>query len=148
MHFVNCKRTPQQAKWDLSRNPQQCYFSLIHGQIAKTLYCSKSLQKQAILRNPQQNVWNLEPVCEINEQMISCVFSKLNLSRNPQLLVESTNCKRNPQLVSGIRINLRNLLTFEESAYICGIRNNYLYSLVAESATKSMCRQNLRYSYL
>ena len=32
------------------------------------------------------------------------------------------NCKWNPQIVSGISINLRNPLTFAESTYICGIR--------------------------
>ena len=42
------------------------------------------------------------------------------------------NCKRNPQIVSGTRKNLRTQRTSEESIYICGIRNNYLYLLVAD----------------
>ena len=55
-------------------------------EIAKTLCCSKSPEKQAILRNPQQNKWNPESVCGINEQIIIIhVLSKLRLSRNPQL---------------------------------------------------------------
>ena len=41
-----------------------------------------------------------------------------------------------------------NPLIFAKSAHICGIRNNYPYSVVAESATKLMSRQNLRYRYL
>ena len=39
-------------------------------------------------------------------------------------------------------------LHFAESTYSCGIQNKQLYQLVAESATKQMCRQNLRYMYL
>ena len=58
-------------------------------------------------------------------------------TRNPQKF-----CKRNPHKF------LLNPFTFAESAYICGIRNNYLYSLVANFSSKSMCRQNLRYRYL
>ena len=101
------------------------------------------------LRNPQQNVWNLEQICGIHEQIIIVyLFSKLKMSRIPQLYMECTNCTRNPQIVSGIRINLRSPTTFAELTYICGIRNNYLCSLVVESATKSTSRQSLRYSYL
>ena len=55
--------------------------------------------------------------------------------------------------ICGFRIQfLRIPLTFAGSHYImripltfCGIQNNLLYLLVAESATKQMCRQNLRY---
>ena len=46
-----------------------CCFGF-HGQLAKTLYCSKLLQKQATLRNPQQNGWNPEQVSGIREQII------------------------------------------------------------------------------
>ena len=95
MYFVNCKRTPQKAKiWFVAESATLiflfdllCCFRL-HGQIAKTLYCSKSLQKQAI-------------------------------SRNPQLYVESANCKRNPQIVS---VHLRNPEQLPIFAR-CGIRN-------------------------
>ena len=51
--------------------------------------------------------------------------------------------------------NLRNPLTFADSAYkFCGfhlqLRNPEQLAIffVAESATKQMCRQNLRYSYM
>ena len=117
-----------------------CCFGF-HGQIAKTLHCSKLLQKQAILRKPQQNVRNPEQVCGIHEQIIIYVFVNL-CCRGIR------NCKWNPQIVSGIRINLRNPLTFAESAFVCRIQSNNLYSLVAESAPKSRFRKNLRYRYL
>ena len=47
-----------------------------------------------------------------------------------------------------MRISLRNPLAFAESTYFCGIRSHYLYSLVAESTTKKLCRPKLRYRYL
>ena len=71
MHFVNCYRIPRHFKLLI--------FDLLgpfgfHGQIAKTLYCSKSLQKQANLRKPQQNLWN-----------------QLQILRNPKKIAESKN---------------------------------------------------------
>ena len=76
MHFVNCKRIPQQAEIRFVPESAKMQFFLdllcclgLHGQIAKTLYCSKLLQKQATLRNSQQNVWNTEQICEIREQI-------------------------------------------------------------------------------
>ena len=69
------------------------------------------------------------------------------------------NCYRNPQIVSGIRNferiapKLAKSIMLAESAYICGTRINWLYSLVAESATKKcadeiyvavVCAQNPR----
>ena len=39
-------------------------------------------------------------------------------------------------------------LHFTESTYKCGIQNNQLYLLVAEFATKQICRQNLLHSYM
>ena len=73
----------------------------------------------------------------------------VNFSCRGKLLADSANCRRNLHTASEVRINLRNPLTFAESVYIRGIRNNYLYSLVdAEPETKSICRQNLPYSYL
>ena len=99
VHFVNCKRIPQEAKIRFVAESASLliFFDLLccfgfHGQKAKTLYCSKSLQKQATLQNLQQNVWNQEPVCGIHEQIIIYVFSKPKMSRNPQLSVESANC--------------------------------------------------------
>ena len=92
MHFVNCKRIPQQAKIRFVAESATLifFFDLLccfgfHGRIAKTMRCSKSLEKQATLRNTQQNVCNPEPVCGIHEQIIIHVLSKLKLSRNPQL---------------------------------------------------------------
>ena len=90
VHFVNCKLIAQQKKKsDLPRNLQHCYFFYLlccfgfHGEIAKTLRCSKLLQK-ATMRNPKQNVWNPEPVC--HEQIIIYVFSNLRCRGIP-------NCK-------------------------------------------------------
>ena len=77
--------------------------------------------------------------CKWNPQIVSGIR---------KLKADCANCERNPQIGSGIRKNLQNPLTFTEFAHICGIRNNYLYSLVAESATKLICRQNLHYRYL
>ena len=37
---------------------------------------------------------------------------------------------------------------FAKSTYICGIQNNYLYSLVSEPAKKLLCWQNLPYTFL
>ena len=92
--------------------------------------CTKLLQKHAILRNPQKIVWNPKPVCGIHEQIIIYVFSKLvesaNCKRNPQVVSVFCKCKRNPQIVSGIRVNLRNPITFAESGtttYIRSLRN-------------------------
>ena len=62
-------------------------------------------------------------VYAIHRQIINYVFSRLKQSWNPQI-------------VSGIRINLWNTLTFAESAYICGIWNNQLDPLVAETASR------------
>ena len=74
----------------------------------KTLYCSKSLRKQATLRNPLQNVWDPEPVFGIHEQKFyNCL---VNLSCRG-----IRNCMWNPQTLSRIRINFRNPLTFAES---------------------------------
>ena len=81
MHLMNSKRIPQQAKIMFVAESAMLlfFFDLLccfgfHGQIAKRLYCSKLLQKQAILRNPQQNVWNPEPVCGIRVQIIIYAF--------------------------------------------------------------------------
>ena len=62
----------------------------------------------------------------------NCKWNSQFVSGIRKLEAGSANCKWNAQIVSGIRIS--------DSAY--------LYSLVAESATKSMYWQNLRYSYL
>ena len=56
----------------------------------------KTAPKNATLRNPQQNVWNPEPVSGRNEQIIIYVFRKLRLSWNLQL-------EWNPRSVGGIR---------------------------------------------
>ena len=56
MLFVNGRPIPQKAKITFVAEPATmllffdflCCFTF-HGQVAKTLYCSKSLQKQAIL---------------------------------------------------------------------------------------------------
>ena len=92
MHFVNCGRIPQQAKIKFVAESATLlfFFDLLccfgfHGQIAKILHCSKLLQKQAILWNPQQNVGNSKPICGINEQTILYVFSNFKLYRNLQL---------------------------------------------------------------
>ena len=55
------------------------------------------------------------------------------------------HCDWKQQIVSGARICLRNPYILTKSAYVCGIRNNYFYSLFKESATKLMCRQILPY---
>ena len=72
LRFVNCNRIPQLTKFRFVAESATLlfFFDLLccfgfHGEKAKTLYCSKSLQKQATLQNPQQNVWNPEPVCGI-----------------------------------------------------------------------------------
>ena len=92
MHSVKCTRIPQQAKikYVAESGTLLFFFDLLccfgfQEQIAKTLCCSKSLQKETTLRNLQPNVWNPEPVCGIHEQIIIYVFSKLKLSRNLQL---------------------------------------------------------------
>ena len=64
--------------------------------------------------------------------------------RNLQIASGIWKCMRILPIVSGIRKKVWNPPTFAESAYICGTRNNCLYSVVAESATKLLCRQNLR----
>ena len=71
MHFVNCERIPQQAKIRFVAESATLLFFFdlfccfgFHGQIAKTLISSKSLQKEAI---------------------IIFVLNKLELSRNLQL---------------------------------------------------------------
>ena len=58
VHFVHCKRIPEHAKirFNAESTTLLLFFDLLccfgfHKQIAKTLYCLKSLQKQAILRN-------------------------------------------------------------------------------------------------
>ena len=68
MHFVNFQRIPQVANIRFVVE-SATFFDLhycfgFHGQIAETLYCSLSLQKHAILRNPSKNEWNPEPVVE------------------------------------------------------------------------------------
>ena len=69
------------------------------------------------------------------------------------------NKMRNPLTICGIRLLLRipqiNFadstqicgfhLHFAKSTYSCGIQNNQLFLLLAESATKQMGRQKLRY---
>ena len=42
--------------------------------------------------------------------------------------------KWNPQILIGLRLSLLNPQTFAESANICGIRNNYIYSIISEYA--------------
>ena len=49
------------------------FFDLVHcfgfhGQETKTLYFSKLLQKQATLRNLQQNLWNPQQILRNSEQ--------------------------------------------------------------------------------
>ena len=92
VHFVNCKRIPLQAKIRFLADSATLLFFFdflccfgFRGRIAKTLYCSKALQKQANLRNSQQNVSNREPVCGVHGRILIYMFSKLKLSRNPQL---------------------------------------------------------------
>ena len=72
------------------------------------------------------------------------------------------NKMRNPLTICGIRLLLRipqiNFadsthicgfhLHFAKSTYSCGIQNNQLFLLLAESATKQMGRQKLRYRYM
>ena len=74
MHYLNCKRTPQQAKVRFVAEPATLLFLFellccfgFHAQIDKTLYYLKALQKAAKLRNLQPNVWNPELVCGIQE---------------------------------------------------------------------------------
>ena len=158
VHFVNCKRIPQQAKTRyvvesatlLFFFAPVCWFGF-YGQIAKTLNCSKLLQKQVTLRNPQIILWNPEQVCGIHEQIIIHVFSKIKLSRKPQLSVESANCKRNPQIVCGIRINLRihlhlrNPLTFAESGtttYIFALQNPQQNQCADKIYVTGICTRN------
>ena len=52
------------------------------------------------------------------------VVQSATVSEVCKLLAESASCKRNPQNVSGFRINSRNPITFAESTCICGIGNN------------------------
>ena len=86
MRFVTFKRISQQSKirFVVESSTLLVFFDLLccfgfQGQIAKKLYCSKLLQKQATLRNAQQNVWIPEPVRGIHEQTIIYVFRKLKL---------------------------------------------------------------------
>ena len=62
-------------------------------------------------------------------------FVNLNYRGIRKLYSDLASCKWDPQIVGGIRIKLQITPIFSESAYICSIRNNYLYSLAAESAT-------------
>ena len=56
-----------------------------------------------VISNKKAVCWNPEPVSGGHEQILIYVFSKLRQSWNPQLEVESANCKRNSQIVSGFR---------------------------------------------
>ena len=55
------------------------------------------------------------------------------------------NCKWNPQIVSGIRINLRNPLTFAESGtttYIRSLRNPQQNQCADKIYVISICKRN------
>ena len=74
VQFGNCKRIPQQVEIGFVPESAKllfffdllCHFGF-HREIAKTLHCSQLLQKQTILRNLQQKVWNPK---QIHEQTI------------------------------------------------------------------------------
>ena len=157
MHFVNCEFSQQAKIRFVAESATLPFFYLLccfgfHGQIYKTLYCSKLLQKltefrMCGIRNQfveSVNKFSCKYMCFVN---FSCRGIH-NCKWKPQILTGFRKSKRNPQIVCGIRIYLRNPLAFAESTYICGIRDNYSYSLVAKSAAKSICRRNLLCSYL
>ena len=78
-------------KSDFFRNPQNCSFSLkISAALDSTdkqlEHCmAQNFSKNRQLQNLQQNVWDPEQFRGTQEQRIIYVFSKLKLSRNPQL---------------------------------------------------------------
>ena len=107
LNSLHCKRNPQQAKIRLVAESATlllffdflCFFGF-HKTIPKSLYCSKSLQKFADLRNP---------LTVAESRTTSCI----SLLRNPQ----QNNCAKKIY-VTGIymqnplRICLWNSLTF------------------------------------
>ena len=109
MHFVSMKRFPRQANKIIVAEPAGfvLFFDLLccfgfHGQIAKTLYCSKLLQKQASLRNLQQTLWSAQQKMRKPEQFVEsinkqdCLYQgkALNVPTSSYILWSSNNKKK------------------------------------------------------
>ena len=104
------------------------------------------------IQTPIDNKSNIPPLA------FNCSYASSVINKN----AEFTDNLRNILKICGIRLHLRISITnfadstyicrfnlhFAESTYSCGIQNNLLYLLVAESATEQMCRQSLSYSYM
>ena len=84
------------------------------------------MDKFFCLQTPIDKKSNIPPLA------FNCSYASSVTNKN----AESTYNLRNPLTVCGIHLQF------------CGIQSNSLYLLVAESATKQVCRQNLSYRYM
>ena len=100
MLFVICKRIPQQAqlRFVVESATLLIFFDLLcchifHKQIAKTLHRSKTLMKQASLRNPQK-------ICGIRNSLWVPQLSDNICVLSVYAVAEFRYCKRNPLAVT------------------------------------------------